>query len=209
VEISAVLGFAGIAFALIAVPGPDWAYVLAAGTRDRVVLPAVAGVVAGYVLITALVAAGIGPLVTAVPLALTALTVAGAAFLLYLGIRTLRSHGTIHGTADVTPESSAGRFFVRGMGVSALNPKGILIFVSILPQFTQSTNGWPLPVQLALLGGVYILITALFYLPLGYAATRVLGARPRIAHITTRIAGIAMIIVSLALLAERIIGAWH
>ena len=40
-EPSAVLGFAVVAFALIAVPGPDWAFVLAAGARDHVVLPAV------------------------------------------------------------------------------------------------------------------------------------------------------------------------
>ena len=39
-EPTAVLGFAAIAFALIAVPGPDWAYVLAAGARDHVVMPA-------------------------------------------------------------------------------------------------------------------------------------------------------------------------
>jgi threonine/homoserine/homoserine lactone efflux protein len=62
-----------------------------------------------------------------------------------------------------------------------------------------------MPVQFAALGGIFILITALFYLPLGYAADRVLGARPRVAHITTKIAGIAMIVVGTALLAERIV----
>ena len=64
--------------------------------------------------------------------------------------------------------------------MSALNPKGLLIFLSILPQFTRTASGWPLPMQLAALGGVFIAICALFYLPLGHAASRVLGARPGI-----------------------------
>jgi threonine/homoserine/homoserine lactone efflux protein len=46
-ELSAVLGFAVIALTLIVVPGPDWAYVLAVGTRDHVVLPVVTGCCSG------------------------------------------------------------------------------------------------------------------------------------------------------------------
>ena len=52
-ELSAVLGFAVVAFTLIVVPGPDWAYVLAAGARDHVVVPVVGGILLGYVMITA------------------------------------------------------------------------------------------------------------------------------------------------------------
>ncbi|MFC7547944.1 LysE family translocator [Plantactinospora sp. GCM10030261] len=203
-EITAVVGFAAIAFTLIVVPGPDWAYVLAAGARDHVVVPAVAGVMAGYALVTVLVVVGVGPLVATVPLAMTALTLAGAGYLTYLGVRVLRGSGRIEpAAATIVSASSPGRYFARGIGVSALNPKGILIFLSILPQFTQSAGGWPLPAQFAVLGGVFILITALFYLPLGWAADRVLGARPRVARITTKIAGIGMILVGAALLVER------
>lgn len=44
----------------------------------------------------------------------------------------------------------------------------------------------------------------MFYLPLGYAADRVLGTRPRVAEVTTKVAGVAMILVGAALLAERV-----
>lgn len=74
---TAVAGFAVIAFALIAVPGPDWAFVLAAGARDHVVWPAVGGLMVGYLVLTAVVAVGIGPLIAAIPLAMTLLTVPG------------------------------------------------------------------------------------------------------------------------------------
>jgi arginine exporter protein ArgO len=78
VELSAVFGFAAVALAMIAVPGPDWAYVLAAGTRNHVVWPVVSGIAIGYALITAVVALGVGPLIATRPLALTALTAVGA-----------------------------------------------------------------------------------------------------------------------------------
>ena len=90
-ETSAVVGFALVAFTLIVVPGPDWAYILAAGARDHVVLPAVAGLMLGYAAVTAVVAVGVGPLVARSSTALLALTVCGAAYLIYLGTKVLRS----------------------------------------------------------------------------------------------------------------------
>jgi threonine/homoserine/homoserine lactone efflux protein len=202
-ELSAMLGFAAVAFTLIVVPGPDWAYVLAAGARDHVVAPAVGGILLGYGVVTAVVAAGVGPLVAAVPMALAALTVGGAGYLIHLGARALRSGGHVHPDTTTTPASSPLRYLVHGVGVSALNPKGLLIFLSILPQFTHSTTGWPLPAQLATLGMIFIAICALFYLLLGHAADRVLGARPGVARATAKIAGAAMVLVGVALLAER------
>ncbi|HEU4329813.1 MAG TPA: LysE family translocator [Lapillicoccus sp.] len=203
-ELSAVLGFAAIAVTLVVVPGPDWAYVLAAGTRDHVVLPVVAGILLGYALVTAAVAAGVGPLVASAPAALTALTLAGAAYLTYLGVRTLRAPARVDAGPTEALASSRLRYLVRGVGVSSMNPKGLLIFLSVLPQFTR-TVGWPAPLQLATLGGVFIAICALFYLPLGLAADRALGSRPGVAWVTSRVAGAAMVVVGLALLVERVV----
>jgi threonine/homoserine/homoserine lactone efflux protein len=144
----------------------------------------------------------------AAPLTLAALTVAGAAYLMYLGVRVLRSPATVdHPGAPGSPATSQLHFLVRGIGVSALNPKGLLVFLSILPQFARPAASWPLPAQLAVLGGVYILICAAFYLPLGHTAARVLGARPGVARATTRVAGASMVLVGLALLAERLMQA--
>lgn len=198
-----VAAFAGVALTLIAVPGPDWAFILAAGARDHIVFPAVAGLVVGYTLITIAVVVGVGPLVAAWPAALLILTLSGATYLVYLGITILRSPGRIGHTADVEARPSRARVFVRGCGVSALNPKGLLIFLAILPQFTRADASWPIAAQLAALGAVFTVICLVFYVALGFAADRVLGSRPRVARVTTRVAGAAMILVGLVLIAER------
>ncbi|HEY4457517.1 MAG TPA: hypothetical protein VGN81_24605 [Pseudonocardiaceae bacterium] len=72
-----ILAFWGVAALLIIVPGVDWAFAINAGLR-RQVLPAAAGIVLGYLLMTAVVAAGLGALITSTPIALTVLTVIGA-----------------------------------------------------------------------------------------------------------------------------------
>ena len=190
-EMSAVLGFAAIALTMIAVPGPDWAYVLAVGARDRVIVPAVGGLMTGYVLITLVVALGVGALIAARPAALLALTVGGACYLIHLGIGTLRSARSASFGAGAPVASSPRGYFTRGIAVSGLNPKGVLIFVSILPQFTRAGDPWPLPLQLALLGAVFVILAGVFYLPMGVVMERVLRARPSIAGLTTRIAGTA------------------
>ena len=202
-EMSAVLGFAAIALTMIAVPGPDWAYVLGVGARDRVLVPAVAGLMVGYVLITLVVSVGVGGLIAAQPIALMVLTVAGSLYLIRLGIGTLRAARTAAFGAGAALVASSRETFTRGIAVSGLNPKGVLIFVSILPQFAHAQDTWPLPAQLALLGIVFVLLAGSFYLPMGVLMERVLTARPSAAGLVTRIAGTAMVLVGLSLLAER------
>lgn len=208
-ETAAVLAFAAFALAMIAVPGPDWAYVLAAGARDRVVLSPVAGLMAGYGVITTALVVGIGPLVEAVPPVLVALTALGAGYLIYLGLRALCSRPSISAESipaeqvPCSPIAPARGHVVRGIAVSGLNPKGVLIFLAILPQFANRDFAWPMPLQLMTLGIVFILLTPLIYVPLGLAARRLMGARPGAALITTRIAGAAMLLLGLGLVVEK------
>jgi threonine/homoserine/homoserine lactone efflux protein len=201
-----VLAFAGVALTLIAMPGPSWAFILAAGVRDRMVLPAVVGLMIGCTIITAVVAVGLEPLITASPVVLFALTIGGAGWLCYLGVEALRGPGGFEriGSDDGSPRRRPTRFVAKGVAVSVLNPKGLVIFVAVLPQFSRTSQAWPIAVQLGVLGGVYTLICGLFFLLLGYVADHVLGSRPRLARMTTRVAGVAMIAVGLILAIERV-----
>lgn len=202
-EIAAILGFAALAVTLIAVPGPDWAFIIASGARDRVVVPAVGGVLLGYVLLTGFIALGVGALVVTVPNLLTALTVCGSGYLVFLGVRSLLPTRAEAPTAAAKQGTS--RHLMRGFGVSSLNPKAILIFLAILPQFAQVHAAWPVQVQLAVLGLVFIVLCSIVYLPLGFTARKVSAAKPRLGTIMPKVAAFSMIVVGVSLLVERII----
>lgn len=208
-EASALVAFTAVAATLIAVPGPDWALVLAAGLRTRAVGPAVAGLAIGYALITAAVVVGVAPLVAAAPAALVVLTVLGATYLLWVGSGILRSPKT-ELSAVRPPDAGAttvdrriSRAVRQGVGVSALNPKSLLFFLAFLPQFARRSAPWPFGLQLAVLGAVWIVLAAGFYSVLGFTLQRTLTHHPGMARVLTRIAGIAMILAGAGLLGEQ------
>jgi threonine/homoserine/homoserine lactone efflux protein len=200
---SSVLAFWVVALLLIMVPGADWAFVLGASLRGHSVIPAVGGLVLGYSGITIVVAAGVGAIVGRSPALLTGLTVVGGCYLIWHGATTV-ARRSAPATAVETPPARGGRsVLVRGLGVSALNPKGLLIFLALLPQFTNPRWSWPLTAQLGLLGLVFAATCGAFYLGLGSAARKVLAARPTAAQAVTRFSGAAMVVIGALLLAAR------
>ncbi|GAA1619221.1 LysE family translocator [Actinoplanes couchii] len=197
--VSTIAAFWAVSFLLVITPGADWAYAIAAGLRYRTVLPAVGGMLAGYLLVTAVVAAGVAALVARSPLVLTVLTMAGAAYLVWLGISTLMRPSTPQsGTAEAA--ESRLRQAVKGLGISGLNPKALLLFLALLPQFTRPTAGWPLAAQIGLLGLVHMASCAVIYTAVGTGARKVLRARPAAARAVTRFSGAAMMVIGVVLL---------
>ena len=215
--VSSVLAFWAVAALLIMVPGPDWAFVLGSGLRGRTAVPAVGGLVIGYGAVTTVVAAGVGALVARSPALLTGLVFVGGLYLVWLGARTLArpkapgahtDRGADAG-AGIPPARAAGTgraTLAKGIGVSALNPKGLLLFVALLPQFTSPRWSWPQSAQLGLLGLVFMASCAAFYLGLGAFALRISNARPATALALARFSGAAMIVIGALLLIERLTG---
>jgi threonine/homoserine/homoserine lactone efflux protein len=215
-----VAAFWVVAFLLIIVPGADWAFTISAGLRGGSAVPAVGGLVTGYAAMTVVVAAGVGALVARSPALLTGLTVAGGLYLMWHGTRTLARPAMLGAKPGAPPSAAAGRpgglpvgatarthraMLLKGAGVSGLNPKGLLLFLAVLPQFTNPRGSWPLAVQLGLLGLVFTITCALFYLGLGSFARKILRTRPAAARAVTRFSGAAMILIGAALLAERVL----
>jgi threonine/homoserine/homoserine lactone efflux protein len=202
--VSSIAAFWAVAALSIAVPGADWAYVIGTALSGRPVLLAVGGIVIGYAGITVVVAAGVGALLAGTPASLAALTVAGGLYLLWLGARAFRRPAG-RGVAA----SSAGRTgratLLRGIGVSGLNPKGLLVFLAVLPQFATPRGTWPVAVQLGVLGVVFTLTCAVFYLSMGSFARRILDGRPALSRVIARGSGAAMIVLGLLLLAEHVL----
>jgi threonine/homoserine/homoserine lactone efflux protein len=184
-------------------PGADWAYAIAAGLGHRTVLPAVGGLLVGHLAATAAVAAGVAALVARSLLVLTVLTVVGAGYLVWLGIATLARPSALDASAE-PPADSWVRQAVKGAGTSTLNPKVFLLFLALLPQFTEPEAGWPLAVQIVALGLVHVVNCAVVYAGVGAGARVVLRARPWAARVVTRISGAAMVGIGVLLLVERL-----
>jgi threonine/homoserine/homoserine lactone efflux protein len=201
---SSIAAFWAIAFLLVIVPGPDWAFTISAGLRGRSVLSAVGGIVLGYAAMTAVVAAGIGALVARTPAFLSALTVAGGLYLMWHGTTTV-ARPSAPRTPAAAPAATSRATLARGMGVSGLNPKGLLLFLALLPQFTNPRWSWPLAGQLGFLGLVFMFTCAAFYFSLGSFARKILLARPAAARAVTRFSGAAMIIIGALLLIDRLV----
>ncbi len=135
------LAFAAASAVLLVVPGPTILLVIsyALGQGMRTALPVAVGVALGDFTAMTLSMLGIGALLATSALLFTALKWAGAAYLVWLGVRLWRAGGTL----EATPRSDA-RPALRMLGhawlVTALNPKSITFFVAFLPQFIDQAR---------------------------------------------------------------------
>ncbi len=201
--VSLMMAFWAVSFLFVITPGVDWAYAISAGMRGRVVVPAVLGMLSGHLLATLIVAAGVGGLLVRVPLALLTLTLMGAAYLLWLGINMLLKP-SVPTQGSTAIDDSWMNWGVKGLCVSGLNPKVLLLFLALLPQFTDTSAAWPVAAQILALGMIHALSCAAVYLAVGYGARVVLTTRPVAAIVVTRISGAAMIVIAVVLAVERL-----
>jgi threonine/homoserine/homoserine lactone efflux protein len=200
--------FVLVAGALACTPGVDWAYSITAGLRQRSFVPAVAGLCGGYVLHTLLMVAGLAALLAGMPGVLGWITVAGAGYLLWLGVSTLRSWRGASFTAAAALGKPAGnqlRTFLQGMGTSGINPKGLLFYVALVPQFVSPEAPLPVPVQSGLLGLTFVLLAAVVYTCVALLARNLLQSRPGAARKVTLASGIIMVGLGVALLSEQLV----
>ncbi|AIN59203.1 MULTISPECIES: LysE family translocator [Pseudomonas] len=200
---SVLTAFWAVSLLFVMTPGADWAYAISAGMRGRWVVPAVAGMLSGHLLVTLVVAAGVGSLIAGHPLALTLLTLAGCVYLLWLGGNLLLSPAVPEAGA-AGGQDSGSRWAFKGLCVSGLNPKVFLLFLALLPQFTDPQSSWPLPLQILLLGLVHLGSSLVIYLMVGYGAKAVLRTRPAAAQAVGRLSGAVMILIAAGLIAGQL-----
>ncbi|UVJ39937.1 LysE family translocator [Arthrobacter sp. CJ23] len=154
-----LLAFALASLVLIAIPGPSVLFVigrsLALGRKGG--LLSVLGNALGMVPQIIAVALGLGVVLAQSIVLFTIIKFAGAAYLVYLGIQAIRHRGGRTTAAGPAPSSSTWRLLREGFLVGATNPKSIVFFVAVLPQFVDYSAG-SIPVQLASLGAVFLVI---------------------------------------------------
>ncbi|WP_406097393.1 LysE family translocator [Streptomyces sp. NBC_01013] len=155
-----LLAFAAMSFLLIVIPGPSVLFVIgrALAQGRRAALTTVAGNSLGaYVLIVA-VALGVGSVVERSVLVFTVLKLAGAVYLVYLSVRAWRQRGSLQDAFTGTTTAQGGtRTFWDGFAVGVANPKTMVFFAAVLPQFVDRGQGHTV-VQMLVLGLVLNII---------------------------------------------------
>lgn len=197
--------FWAVSFLFVITPGADWAYAISAGVRNRTVLPAVGGLLAGHVLATIVVAAGVSAVVAGSPMVLTALTLTGAAYLVWLGVGMLTGPATASVADGGSEPGSWLRQAATGLGISGLNPKVLLLFLALLPQFIDTRRAWPVAAQIVTLGLLHVASCAVVYTAVGTGARRVLGTRPGATRRVARFSGAAMVVIGVVLIIEQLL----
>ena len=165
---------------VIATPGPDSLNTLAIGMSRgrREAVSYALGVGIGCLTHTLWAVLGVSALVAASEALFGLIKIAGAAYLLWLGVQALRDRGALRPTdeaADAATPAGSGRRVLQGVLTNALNPKVMLFFMAFLPQFGDPRLG-PVGAQMLLMGLAFAAITALAYVLLGITAGT-LGAR--------------------------------
>ncbi|QYG95010.1 LysE family translocator [Iamia sp. SCSIO 61187] len=158
VSTHALVTFAATASLLIVVPGPSVMFVVSRGVAlgRRAAVLTVVGNAAGAYTQVILVAAGLGALVQRSVAVYTAVKLVGAAYLVYLGVQAFRHRRALHLTAGgVVPARSYRRLLLDGYVVGVANPKVIVFFAAILTQFVDPDGG-PVPLQMAVLGLIFV-----------------------------------------------------
>ena len=202
-SVEQLLPFLLTAILLTATPGPDNLMVLSVGASRgrRQGMAFGLGCATGCLSHTVLAALGVSAVLAASPVAFTALRWIGGAYLVWLGVNALRSRGGIglSAKADTPAAARCGQAvsgqFLKGMAANAINPKVVLFFLSFLPQFVVPAQG-NVPLQMAVLGGVFTLQAAILFAALGWFAGGIgqwLQRRPRAGQWLDRLAGVVFV----------------
>lgn len=158
--LAALLAFTFAAFVIVIVPGPTVTVIIANSIRDgtRAGLLNIAGTQAGLTVMVLIVAFGLQTFLSVMAEWFHVIKLAGAAYLVWLGFKMLRSDGRL-GSADDAAAPRIG-YFWQGFLVILSNPKVVLLFGAVFPQFIDPSGSafW----QTVLLGAIFMAIATVF-----------------------------------------------
>jgi threonine/homoserine/homoserine lactone efflux protein len=155
-SLSVLPTFVVASLVLLAIPGPAVMFIVARSSAQgrRAGLVSVLGVHAASVVHVLAAVAGLSALIVASSTAFTAVKIIGGAYLVFLGVRSLRSARRTSNPAEVVARPPR-RLFAEGFVANLFNPKVALFFLAFLPQFVERSRGaiWS---QVLMLGMIYI-----------------------------------------------------
>jgi threonine/homoserine/homoserine lactone efflux protein len=145
---------------LIVIPGPSVLFVISRGVAlgRRAALATVLGNTAGLAVLVVVVSLGLGSIVAESVAIFTAIKLAGAAYMVFLGIKMFRDRNALARMLDATVAPRGMQRMLReGFVVGVTNPKAVILLTAVLPQFVDRKAG-NVQLQLAILGGISLLV---------------------------------------------------
>lgn len=163
--------FALAGVVLVVVPGPSVLFIVgrALAQGRRAALLSVAGNTTGAALVVVVVALGLGAVAAASSLVFTTIKVVGAVYLVYLGVQTIRHRAELGAALAGGAQGGSGRIYRQGVVVGATNPKVLVFFAAVLPQFVDPAAG-STTTQMLVLGLLFAVLAAVLDSLWGLAA---------------------------------------
>jgi len=188
--------FITAALVLVFMPGPNTLYIIARSIQQGRLAGFVSslGIQAGSLFHIATAAFGVSALLLSSALAFNGVKYVGAAYLIYLGVKTLLTREKLAETKTVEKQSLS-RAFYQGVLVSLFNPKAALFFFAFLPQFVDAARG-AVTAQIMFLGAIVVVLGALsdsIYALLAGSAGNLLRGNLRLLRAQRYFAGIVYI----------------
>lgn len=163
VPLSNLVAFALVAIPIILLPGPSVLFIIGRSlSLGRVggLLSVVGNAIGGLVVVAA-VAFGVGIVIAQSIVLFTIVKIAGAAYLIYLGVQAIRHRRAgVDARAAATGHAAPWRLLVQGVIVGVTNPKTIVFFIAVLPQFVNYPAG-NIPLQMLILGTVFMIMAVI------------------------------------------------
>ncbi|MFK7806047.1 MAG: LysE family translocator [Anaerolineae bacterium] len=200
-ETSALLIFITAALSLLIVPGPAVTFIIARTVEHGRMAGFVSelGILTASLIHTLLAAFGLSALLLQSAVAFSVVKYAGAAYLIFMGIQSLRSTPVAVDPKNIEP-ASLPTIYRQGFVVNLFNPKGILFFFAFLPQFVAPEKGNP-TVQIVVLGLIFVglaLISDSAYMFAAGAVRNALSGNLKIARFQKNFAGVIYIVLGLS-----------
>jgi threonine/homoserine/homoserine lactone efflux protein len=195
-DASTLMIFMAATLALLLVPGPAVLYIIARGIDQGCLagLASAAGIATGSLVHVVAAALGLSAILASSALAFSIVKYLGAAYLIYLGIRTLLTRPDPAAPIDRRPRTTS-ELFMQGVVVQILNPKIALFFLAFLPQFVEPTRG-SVALQTLFFGGLLMvmgLCTDSLYAVISGNAGDWLKRQPAFASAQRYVAGVVFI----------------
>ena len=205
VDFATIAAFAIAATAIVVSPGPDTMLILryALGSGRAAGLAAVAGVQIGLIVHTTLAVAGVSALIASSPMLLRPLAIAGAGYLAWLGTQAFRGQGLLG--IPHAGKVEAARACREAVVCNVLNPKVILLFLALYPNFI-TVGGGHVTAQVVMLSAVLILINIVWQFGLVACAeiARRWLVRQAVQRAVGRVTGGILIAFAVAMLWEHV-----